>query len=232
MQNIKLNQYEVFIFDCDGVILDSNKIKTNGFINTLKEFSLTPQQIDEAISYHKRHGGVPRDTKFFNIFEQCGLIEPQKHSDVAMRTVIHACSVYSKHVKELVCKCNQIPGIEEFLKKLPPQSYVYVVSGADQDELREALHVHRLAPYFQGIFGSGSGGKTKIEWLANIMEWTKRDLKTGLYFGDSILDYEAAKEFQMDFIFVSSATELDSWKSYCDTRNINNIKDFNEINAE
>ena len=34
------NKYDSFFFDCDGVLLDSNKIKTDAFYEIGKEYSI------------------------------------------------------------------------------------------------------------------------------------------------------------------------------------------------
>lgn len=226
-----LSQYTTFIFDCDGVILDSNEIKSQGFVDTLKEYDMTDEQIDWAVEYHKANGGIPRDTKFFHIFRKFELISSTGAADSreSLALVLRACESYSRHVKDQVRSCARIPGIEKFLKKIPPQAYVYVVSGARQEELREALHAHGLAPYFQGIFGGGLTGKSKYEWLENIESWTGIKLSRGIYFGDSILDHQAASEYGMEFVFVHGATDLKSWPEYCRTRKVSHIQDFKEL---
>ena len=56
-----MNQYKTFIFDCDGVILNSNDIKTKSFKNTLGEFNKFA--VEEFISYHKNNGGISRYEK-------------------------------------------------------------------------------------------------------------------------------------------------------------------------
>ena len=32
---VNINEYDIFIFDCDGVILESNKLKSNAFAEAL-----------------------------------------------------------------------------------------------------------------------------------------------------------------------------------------------------
>ena len=39
MKNIDVSKYEIFIFDCDGVILNSNKLKNNFFIKAVNQYS-------------------------------------------------------------------------------------------------------------------------------------------------------------------------------------------------
>ena len=62
---IELSKYKSIIFDCDGVILNSNEIKTNAFKKVLKQFN--NQAIDEFIQYHKDNGGISRYIKFENL---------------------------------------------------------------------------------------------------------------------------------------------------------------------
>ena len=37
---LEANTYDFFVFDCDGVLLDSNKLKTQSFRETLKNYPL------------------------------------------------------------------------------------------------------------------------------------------------------------------------------------------------
>ena len=47
--------YDLYFFDCDGVILDSNNIKTNAFYKTLKK--LNSDKIETFIEFHKENNG-------------------------------------------------------------------------------------------------------------------------------------------------------------------------------
>ena len=65
MQN---KDYYSYIFDCDGVILDSNKIKTEAFREVLKDESY--EDIESFIKYHESNQGINRYEKFKYFFEQ------------------------------------------------------------------------------------------------------------------------------------------------------------------
>ena len=56
-----MNKYKSIIFDCDGVILNSNKIKTKSFREILREFDA--RAVQEFIDYHKNNGGISRYIK-------------------------------------------------------------------------------------------------------------------------------------------------------------------------
>ena len=63
---ISLKKIEFVIFDCDGVILDTNKIKTEAFKKTLNKYP--KEKIDKLIAFHKENGGVSRKIKFEYFF--------------------------------------------------------------------------------------------------------------------------------------------------------------------
>ena len=54
-------KYESLIFDCDGVILNSNEIKTLSFREALNAFN--KNAIEEFINYHNQNGGISRYIK-------------------------------------------------------------------------------------------------------------------------------------------------------------------------
>ena len=60
-------QFDYIIFDFDGVILDTNHIKTFSFKRLFRKFS--KYQIDKFIDYHKKFGGISRYEKIRYFFE-------------------------------------------------------------------------------------------------------------------------------------------------------------------
>ena len=56
-----MKRYKSLIFDCDGVILNSNKIKTEAFRKILKKYN--QNAVYEFINYHKNNGGISRYIK-------------------------------------------------------------------------------------------------------------------------------------------------------------------------
>ena len=57
-----INNYKYLIFDCDGVCLDSNQIKSNLFYDIAK--SVDSAKAKEFLKYHKNNGGMSRYEKF------------------------------------------------------------------------------------------------------------------------------------------------------------------------
>ena len=71
--------YDYLIFDCDGVILDSNRLKSQAFSDALPDESL--EQVKTFVEYHKEHGGISRYEKFRYYFR-----EMKKSPDVEKET--------------------------------------------------------------------------------------------------------------------------------------------------
>ena len=62
MSKVDLAQYQTLVFDCDGVILNSNKIKTQAFYKVAKVYGYEPAQ--KLKDYHVQNGGISRYQKF------------------------------------------------------------------------------------------------------------------------------------------------------------------------
>ena len=67
-----INRYKTIIFDCDGVILNSNRIKTQAFKETLSNYK--KELVDEFISYHELNGGISRYEKIRFFVENIGMV--------------------------------------------------------------------------------------------------------------------------------------------------------------
>ena len=58
----EIGRYDNFIFDCDGVILDSNEVKTLAFMEVMNNESVLHRK--EFIEYHIENTGISRYKKF------------------------------------------------------------------------------------------------------------------------------------------------------------------------
>ena len=216
MSKIDLTQYQTLIFDCDGVILNSNKIKTQAFYDVAKVYGYKPAQILK--DYHVQNGGISRYKKFeyflTNILQKP--IETQELKKLL--------SNFSKEVKKALLICEVASNIKEFRDKTRNTKWL-IVSGGDQAELREIFEQRGLSNYFDGgIFGSPDD---KDVILKNETK-NRNIIGKSLFLGDSMYDYQAANTAKMDFIFISKWTEVKDWKKWiCE----NEIINFNNIES-
>jgi len=185
----------VFIFDCDGVILDSNKLKSQAFRMALEG---EPQNlVDHFIDYHKKFGGVSRFEKFGHYFTSIHKKENSK--ELAKEAVAR----YGALVEKMLLECDLIPGVIAYLDHLQKDYDIYVVSGGAQDELREVFRQRGLDSYFTEIFGSP---RSKADILEALNEQGKL-ANPLLYFGDAELDMKMADRFGFTFVFVYGRSE-------------------------
>ena len=66
--NIDITNYKTIVFDCDGVILNSNKIKIDVFYDVAINFGASASQAQALVDYHVKFGGVSRYRKFDYFF--------------------------------------------------------------------------------------------------------------------------------------------------------------------
>lgn len=194
--------YRTYIFDCDGVLLNSNKVKTEAFYAATLQYGDT--QAQAMVDYHRRHGGVSRYRKFEHFF-----------SDILRRDAGHGemeavLDHYATEVRKSLLTCEVTPGLEA-LRAITRDCSWMIISGGDQTELREVFSARELSQYFDaGIFGSPS---TKDEIVAQQV-LSRQQRLPAIFFGDSRYDYLAARQAGLDFAFIFGWTEFDEWKDY------------------
>ncbi len=197
-----MNKYHDAIFDCDGVILDSNSLKTSAFKEVTKKFGA--EIVDAFVSYHKQNGGVSRYKKFEwlfkNLIKECP----------SQKQLLNITKQYASIVAKKMLSCKITPGLKA-LKEHANVPNWSIVSGGDQTELREIFRKRDLNKFFNsGIYGSPK--PKRIIFQENFQNGIFK--LPAVYFGDSKMDYEVAKEFDVDFVFISDWTEFLDWKPY------------------
>jgi phosphoglycolate phosphatase-like HAD superfamily hydrolase len=199
---MKARPYRTWLFDCDGVLLDSNRIKTDAFRELVLPFG---EEVASAfVAYHVANGGVSRMTKLRYLFERL-LSRPVENA-----TLEQLARRYGSLVREQLIHCPETQGLRDLLARRPAHSRSFVVSGADEVELREILSLRGLASEFDGVFGSP---RSKVQILTELAA-TETLGSSAVFLGDSRYDHETAVQLGIDFIFVSQCSELADWPRY------------------
>jgi len=184
------------IFDCDGVIFDSNALKTEAFRHILSSY---PQEIVDAfIQYHKTNGGISRYVKLAKFFTDF-LNTPAKDNE--LQDLLDSFSIACQYLYK---QAQLTPGCLSTLKALSPIANFYIASGSDETELRQVFASRRLDEYFDGVYGSP---KTKPDCISTILKDV--DAHTRVFFvGDAESDWQAANNAEIPFIFMSKFSEV------------------------
>lgn len=213
----RLQEYKTLVFDCDGVVLDSNRVKSDAFYNSVLAYGDAPAR--SLLKFHQDNGGISRYKKFDHFFDSIyPLNDAEQEKDRALQ-------LYSQYVKEGLLKCNVEPRLAE-LSRAYPRSKWLIVSGGDQAELRKVFIERGINKIFEGgIFGSPD---TKDEILSREVE--ARNISfPALFIGDSKYDYTAARAAGLDFIFISQWTEVADWEIWVRENNIKSVKSLEEL---
>lgn len=209
---IDLSSYELIIFDCDGVILNSNYLKTSAFYKTA--LFAGKDLATRFAKYHADNGGVSRYVKFNFFIEHFLNINPD--SEKGQQLFAKLLQDYALRVKQAMMTCEMTTALESLKLKTISASWA-VASGSDQDELRSIFRVRNLANYFDlGIFGSPT---SKISIVRDLISG-KLNLSKALIIGDSFLDYRVSVEMQTDFIYISGWSECSEIKKLSSNENI------------
>ena len=122
-------KYQYIIFDFDGVLVESNEIRFNGFRKLFKNY---PQdQVEQLVEYAKSNGGISRYKKIEYFFDQI------RQEPISIESVNHWAAQFSELVEQDVVEAGSVNGSLEFLEKYSSQFDFAIVSGSDQKELRE-----------------------------------------------------------------------------------------------
>lgn len=180
---------KTILWDFDGVIMDSMKIKAEGFKSIFSEYS--EEAIAQMESYHYANGGVSRFEKIRYFHEE---ILHKKISDYEIQKLAEnfAMSI----AKHLFYKENLIDDALHFIENNHNNYNFHIVSGAEHHELNQLCKVFGITDYFITIEGSPIKKNIIIK---NILNKYSYQINETVLIGDSINDYEAAKKNSIDF---------------------------------
>lgn len=204
--NLPVTSYKTLIFDCDGVVLNSNKVKTCAFYEAALPYG--ELAASALVAYHTANGGVSRYRKFAYFIDNIvPALDSQSRPDLE-QLLAH----YAAGVREGLLTCEVAPALRA-LREATSEARWLIVSGGDQSELREVFTARGLATLFDGgIYGSPD---TKDEIL-------RRERSVGnismpaLFIGDSQYDYRAADAAGLDFVFLSGWSEVENCEAWCE----------------
>lgn len=179
---------KAIIFDFDGVITESMGIKENAFLFVYRDY---PEHRDEISALHRTHGGMSRFEKFEIIYRDILRKPYNKRVESALN------KNFSEYVYEQVIKCPYVAGAKEFLAKYYKNFLFFIVSGTPEEEMRRIVKEKKINTYFKEVFGSPP---KKGELCKKILADYKLYPNEVIMVGDSIDDYEGAKEAGVQFI--------------------------------
>lgn len=182
-------KYKNIIFDFDGVLAETNNIRFDGFRLLFKNHN--EDLVNTLIKYARLNGGKSRYDKIKYFFEN--IINETISKDEIYELALQ----YSQLIKQKVIDALPVRGSTEFLSQYQKEFCFAIVSGSDQDELRDVCNARGIGHFFIEILGSPLSKSLNISQLLAKKGWKK---ELCVYIGDSLDDLETAKMNGIDFI--------------------------------
>ncbi len=206
---------EVVVFDFDGVIINSNKLKYDAFFKIFSHDSTLKEIVAEVLNKH-------REASRFQIIR---LILTRYYNDSGRsiedvkKETLFLAEKYNQIVEQGAINCSEIPGARTTIEKLSKQYPLYINSTTPIEPLKRIIFSRSLN-VFKEIFG---GPESKIKNLSRILE---RENTSGSFVsvvGDGISDLKAAEEAGCHFIGIRN--EFNNFNKY----NIQMLDDLLEL---
>lgn len=187
---MNLSEWQAIIFDFDGVVVESGKIKTQAFADLYRPYG--EDIAAAAVAYHQQNGGLSRYHKFRYV--QQHLLGGAPLTPEAERKLDQQ---FSELVVEAVIACNAVPGATEFIKQHWKKMPLFVASGTPEVELKRIVEKRHLASYFVEVRGAPT---TKQTLVAEILSKHALNPDKVLMIGDALVDYESAQANGIAFL--------------------------------
>ncbi len=221
---INLSTYKTIVFDCDGVVLNSNKVKVDAYFKVAKQNGGTDAQAKAFVDHHVSRGSFPRNGKIEYYLKNI------KQEIVTPEKIARYIQTFEDILDVTLMECEIAAGLLA-LKTATPNARWMLLSGGDQAELRRIfprrfVENYNLADLFEaGIYGGPDLKESVLE-----REIRNENITLpALFIGDSKYDHQASTNAGLDFIFVSDWTEVRDWQAYCAENNIINYSNIGSL---
>ena len=183
----------LYIFDFDGVLVDSVDIKTKAFAEIYQPYGA--QVVEQVVFHHMNNGGMSRNDKFKYYHKNfLGL-------QIELDEIGYLSDIFSSLVVENIIRCDEIEGVTYMLEYCKKQQIMCsIASATPEDELRNIVELRGWAKHFKFVYGTPESKVDNIEKTLRVSSFSKAK---SIFFGDSVNDCIAAKESNIDFIGIN-----------------------------
>jgi HAD superfamily hydrolase (TIGR01549 family) len=180
---MKNSGWQAIIFDFDGVVVESGKIKTQAFAELYRPYG--EDIVAAVVQFHTQNGGMSRYRKF-HYFQKHLLSKPSLTEAEEKQLDIR----FSELVVEAVIAAEAVPGAVELIRQQSGKIPLFVASGTPETELKVIVERRGLTPYFTEVRGAPALKKTII---AEILSTHALSPESVLMIGDAMADLEGAQ---------------------------------------
>ena len=191
--SLNISNKSLFIFDFDGVLVDSNNIKSTAFAKIYDPYGANV--VRKVVKHHSENGGMSREDKFKLYHDKFLKLE------ITDSEIINLSEKFTNLVLQEVMQCSEIEGVTKILTHCMDQGIICAIASASPEvELKKIISLRPWSNVFKYKFGSPESKVSNINKILNITSIPKNK---AIFFGDSSNDLVAAKNCQIDFIGIN-----------------------------
>jgi phosphoglycolate phosphatase-like HAD superfamily hydrolase len=193
----EMQKLRALILDFDGVILESNGLKTLAFREV---FARYPEHLESMIRFHEEHISEARQAKFEYLARLLG--RPGDKDLVA-----DLVADFSRRVLDRTTDCAPVSGAFEFLEEFSPRLPLFLASVNPEADLLTVLDRRDLRRHFARVYGCPPWTKTRaVDSLIDVLGGDRAGLAL---IGDAPSDLRTAREAGIEFIGRDSGIPFD-----------------------
>lgn len=217
--------HPVVVFDCDGVLLVSNKLKTRIFADAALAAGFDPADAARFGKHVAGNFGTSRYRLFETLLGWDDVLN-RPDTNVEALVALYADRLYAEYVR-----CATTPGMLAILRALRDAGVrMFVVSGSDEAELRRMFAERRLDGFFEGIFGSPTAKTANLIAVADSLGIAAPAGNALVFIGDAEADYKAASAIGARFIYMDHySTAKDRMRALQGEQGFERIRDLRPL---
>ena len=193
-----LRRLRLLVLDFDGVIVESNDVKTEAFREVFARF---PEHAEAMIAFHRDNVSLSRFAKFDHLLERLG-----RPGDEGLRAELAV--DFSRRTVDGIVEVPLVAGAEAFLREASGRVPLYLASVTPAQDLHVILERRGLHAWFRGVYGCPPWTKPEAVRDALAREGCAPD--EALLIGDSAGDQRAAAETGVGFLARDSGLTFDT----------------------
>jgi len=193
---------KAIIFDFDGVIVESAKIKTDAFRVLFEGY---PEHASDILIYHRDNMGISRYIKFRHIYKNIlNKALPKKQEIILGKR-------FSDLVLDGVLRAPFVNGLAGFFRNNRDKYKFFIVSGTPEKELLDIVHKRGIAGFFEGVYGSP---RRKCALIKMILRQYRLKREQVIFVGDALNDIIAAQEAEVNFVLRNNSENRGQFRNY------------------
>lgn len=179
---------KIFIFDFDGVIADTNKLKMTAFLECIDG----DENKKNFYIYNLKNINIESEKKFFYFYKV--ILKNKNYQMLARKKNL----LYNKILQKKIQNIKINPNISNYLKLLKRRNKkLCIVSSASTEFVKKFLIKKKINSFFYKIFTKPKSKKENFNILFQLF-----DKNSSIYFGDTYSDYSICKSINLDFVLV------------------------------